>query len=111
MTESPQPADSETDVADASGSRGDVQLETELFRVTRWTIAPGGAIPEHRHDFPYVVVPLVTGTMHVVNADGSEIQADLEFGVSYTRPAGAVHRVENRGSDADIVFVETERLA
>ncbi|WP_336660174.1 cupin domain-containing protein [Leucobacter sp. USHLN153] len=95
----------------STGSQGDVQLETELFRVTKWTIEPGGAIPEHEHEYPYVVVPLVTGTMYVVNADGSEIEANLEFGVSYTRPAGAVHRVENRGSEGDIVFVETERLS
>lgn len=93
-----------------TGSHGEVQLENEFFRVTRWTINPGGAIPMHRHDFEYVVVPLVSATMHVVNVDGSEIVAELVEGVSYTRPAGAEHQVENRGTAADVVFVEVERL-
>ena len=65
----------------------------------------------HRHDHEYVVVPLVSDTMHVTNADGSEIAAELVAGQSYTRPAGSEHRVENRTSPAPIVFVEVERLS
>lgn len=95
----------------STGSHAEVQLENDVFRVTKWTIEPGGAIPMHRHDYEYVVVPLVTDTMHVVNADGSEFDAHLTTGVSYTRPSGAEHRIENRGSAADVVFVEVERLA
>lgn len=95
----------------SDGSHGDVQIENERFRVTEWTIEPGGAIPMHRHDFDYVVVPMVTGSMQVVNADGSEFTADLVTGQSYTRAAGAEHRIENRGSADDVVFVEIERLS
>lgn len=95
----------------STGSHGEVQLENEYFRVTQWTIEPGGVIPMHRHDYEYVVVPLVTDTMHVTNADGSEIVAELVTGQSYTRSAGSEHQVENRTSDRAIVFVETERLA
>ncbi len=94
-----------------TGSRGEIQLESEHLRVTKWTIEPGGAIPMHRHDFEYVVVPLFTGTMHVVNADGTEIVADLVTGRSYTRTAGAEHRVENRDDATIVEFVEVERLA
>ena len=92
------------------GCRSEVQLENDWFRVTRWTIDPGGAIPMHRHEFPYVVVPLVSDTMHVVTADSVEIAAELVAGHSYSRPAGAEHTVENRGREP-IVFVEVERLA
>lgn len=95
----------------SDGSRGDIQIENEHFRVTKWTIEPGGAIPMHRHEYEYVVVPLVTDTMHVTNADGSEIVAELVAGESYTRPAGAEHRVENRTSASPIVFVEAEKLS
>ncbi len=95
----------------STGSHSEVQLENEFFRVTRWTIEPGGVIPMHRHDFEYVVVPQVTDTMHVTTADGSEIVAELVTGVSYTRSAGSEHQVENRTSTAPIVFVEVERLA
>lgn len=92
-------------------AHGEIQLENEHFRVTKWTIEPGGVIPMHVHAHEYVVVPMVTDTMHVVNADGSEIVAELTAGQSYTRPAGAEHQVENRISSAPIVFVEIEKLA
>ncbi|WP_025134646.1 cupin domain-containing protein [Leucobacter sp. PH1c] len=95
----------------STGAHGDIQLENEHFRVTKWTISPGGVIPMHRHDFEYVVIPLVTDTMHVTNADGTEIIAELTAGQSYTRPAGSEHQVENRGDAADVVFVEVEKLA
>lgn len=95
----------------ATGSHGEIQLESDCFRVTRWTIDPGGAIPMHRHDHEYVVVPLVTDTMHVVTADGIEIVSELVAGQSYSRPAGSEHTVENRGDSHPIVFVEVERLA
>ncbi|WP_192892587.1 cupin domain-containing protein [Nesterenkonia natronophila] len=88
----------------------EVQLENEFFRVTRWTIEPGQTIPMHRHDHEYVVVPLVTQTMHVTNSDGSEIVAELVEGQSYTRPAGSEHRVENRNTSQTLVFVEVEHL-
>ncbi|PRI12337.1 cupin domain-containing protein [Leucobacter massiliensis] len=95
----------------STGAHAERQLENEFFRVTRWTIEPGGHIPMHRHDSEYVVVPLVTGTMRVVNADGGEFDAELVTGQSYTRPAGAEHRIENRGSADAVVFVEVERLS
>lgn len=95
----------------STGSNGEVQLENEHFRVTKWTIEPGGVIPMHRHDYEYVVVPLVTNTMHVTNSDGSEIVAALVTGQSYTRSAGSEHQVENRGTSEDVVFVEVERLS
>lgn len=94
-----------------TGSHGEVQLENDWFRVTRWTIDPGGAIPMHRHEHEYVVVPLVTDTMHVVTADDTEIVAELVAGQSYSRPAGSEHTVENRGDVSPIVFVEVERLS
>ncbi|WP_441957581.1 cupin domain-containing protein [Mycolicibacterium houstonense] len=97
-------------MADSTGSRGEIQLENDWFRVTKWTIEPGGAIPMHRHEHEYVVVPLVTDTMHVVTADGDEIVANLVAGQSYSRPAGSEHTVENRGNRDSIVFVEVERL-
>ena len=95
----------------STGSHSEVQLENEHFRVTKWTIEPGGTIPMHRHEHEYVVVPLVTDTMHVTNADGSELVAELVTGRSYTRASGAEHRIKNRGDSADVVFVEVEKLS
>lgn len=95
----------------STGAHSRVQLENLHFRVTEWTIDPGGVIPMHRHEFEYVVVPMVTDTMHVVTAAGEEIVAELVAGESYTRPAGSEHQVENRTSDSPVVFVEVEKLS
>lgn len=94
----------------SSGATGTVQLENEQFRVTRWTIQPGGVIPMHVHELEYVVVPVADCTLHVTNADGSEITAELVVGESYTRPAGSEHQVENRSVDVVVDFVEVERF-
>lgn len=93
-----------------NGSKGVVQLENEYFRVIEWTIEPGGVVPQHRHYYEFVVVPMVTDSMHIVQADGSEFVTELVAGKSYTRPAGSEHRIENRTSKSPIVFVEIERL-
>ncbi|MDA3147271.1 cupin [Leucobacter sp. UCMA 4100] len=90
-------------------AHGETQLDNEHFRVIKWTIEPGGVIDMHTHEYEYVVVPLVTASMHVVQADGQELVAQLVPGVSYTRPAGSRHRVENRGATDTIVFVEVEK--
>lgn len=94
-----------------TGSHGVVQLENDHFRVTQWTIEPGGRIPMHTHEYEYVVIPLVTDTMHVTPADGPEFAATLVTGQSYTRPAGSEHQVANRTSSHPIVFVEVEKLS
>lgn len=95
----------------STGAHGVVQLENEHFRVTEWTIEPGGVIPMHRHEHEYVVVPMVTDRMYVVQPDGGEIVSELVKGQSYTRPAGSEHQVENRVSGSPIVFVEIEKLS
>lgn len=94
----------------STGSHSTVQLENEHFRVTQWTIEPGGAIPIHRHEYEYVVIPLVTASMRVDNADGSSFDAELVTGVSYSRPAGSEHAISNLSSPDAIVFVEVEKL-
>ncbi|MFM9921185.1 cupin domain-containing protein [Lacisediminihabitans sp. H27-G8] len=87
----------------------ETQIDNGVFRVTKWTIPPGDEIPMHVHDYDYVVVPLVSDTMHATNADGSELDVDLRIGQSYARPAGVEHSIANRGT-ATIIFVETEKL-
>lgn len=93
-----------------SAAISEVQLDNEVFRVTKWTLPPGAVIPLHTHEYEYVVVPLTTGPMTVTGADGSVIHADLVAGLSYTRPAGAEHTVANEQADEDVVFIEVERL-
>lgn len=94
-----------------TGAHADIQLDSEAVRVTRWTIEPGGVIPMHVHEHPYVVVPVTTGTMHIVGANGAEVDASIVAGESYARDAGVQHEVSNPSPDEPVVFVEVERLA
>jgi quercetin dioxygenase-like cupin family protein len=86
---------------------GTVQIDDERFRVTEWRFAPGAATGWHRHELDYVVVPMTTGQLRIVGADG-EFTADLVAGVSYTRHAGVEHDVHNANAH-EFVFIEVER--
>lgn len=92
---------------DAAGrARGTLQVDDAAVRVTRWDFAPGAATGWHRHEFPYVVVPVVDGTLRIVDAAGERL-VPLQAGVSYARPAGVEHDVFNAGAGA-MAFVEIE---
>ena len=86
-----------------------VQIDNGQVLAKRWTLAPGEEIGEHRHEHPYVVVPLAAGVVHLITPDGVQSTAEMELGVSYHRPAGAQHTLCNAGSGT-IDFVEIEIL-
>ena len=88
---------------------GTVQIDDERFRVTEWRFAPGASTGWHRHELDYVVVPMTTGVLRIVGADG-ELTADLIAGRSYTRQAGVEHDVHN-ANDFEFVFIEVEARA
>lgn len=90
-------------------AHSEIQVDENNVRATKWTIEPGGVIPMHVHDYEYVVVPLVNDSMHIRNADGTSLIAELTIGNSYRRAAGAEHEVSNPGSTT-IEFVEVELL-
>jgi quercetin dioxygenase-like cupin family protein len=84
-----------------------VQVDNEGVRVTEWRFAPGAATGWHRHEYNYVVVPLTTGKLRLVNPGGSEMIAELVTGKSYTRPALTEHDVINPNAH-EFVFIEIE---
>jgi len=89
-----------------SAAEATVQVENERVRVTEWRFAPGAATGWHRHNYDYVVVPMVTGKLRL--EDGKETHfADLTAGRSYYRPLGVEHDVIN-ANDYEFVFVEVE---
>ncbi|MEX2409688.1 MAG: cupin domain-containing protein, partial [Rhodovibrionaceae bacterium] len=79
----------------AAEAQPDVQVDNERCRVTRWRFAPGAATGWHRHEYDYVIVPVVTGRLKLIGPDGAESFAELEAGVSYFREAGIEHDVIN----------------
>src|SRR5262245_21429146 len=84
-----------------------VQIDDALVRVTEWRFAPDAATGWHRHEYPYVVVPLSTGRLAISGADGTATTADLVAGRSYARPAGVEHDVRNANA-FEFVFIEIE---
>lgn len=85
-----------------------VQIDDGRVRVTKWSFAPGAETGWHRHEFDYVVVPVTTGVLTIVDADGKH-QSSLTVGESYSRDNGIEHNVIN-SNDHPFAFVEIEFL-
>jgi len=93
---------------DVLGAVPTVQLDNGTVRVTEWRFAPGAATGHHRHEYPYVVVPMTSGTLAITTSDGTTT-AELRTGEAYARPAGAEHDVRNVNA-FEFVFIEIEIL-
>jgi quercetin dioxygenase-like cupin family protein len=85
-----------------------VQLDNGTVRVTEWRFAPGAATGHHRHEHPYVVVPMTSGMLAITGPDGAST-SELHAGQAYARPAGVEHDVRN-ANPFEFVFVEIEIL-
>ena len=83
-----------------------VQIENERAVVTEWRFAPGAETGHHVHAHDYVVVPMTTGKLRLVEANGTR-DVELRAGVSYARPAGVAHNVVNI-NPYEFSFVEIE---
>ena len=84
-----------------------VFTDNERVRVAEWRFAPGAATGWHRHEFDYVVVPMLDGKLRIVTEGGAETIAELEKGVPYFRNAGVEHDVIN-ANNYEFSFVEVE---
>jgi quercetin dioxygenase-like cupin family protein len=83
-----------------------VKIDNDKVRVTEWRFAPRAHTGHHRHEYPYVVVPLTTGSLTITSAAG-EATSPLTAGDPYYRPAGAEHDVINT-NPTDFAFIEIE---
>ena|SRR5262245_54108982 len=83
-----------------------VQIDDDIVRVTEWRFAPGAATGWHRHEYPYVVVPMTTGRLAITGREGATT-AELVTGRPYARPAGVEHDVTNANA-FEFVFIEIE---
>ncbi len=84
-----------------------VHVDNDHVRVTEWRFAPGAATGWHRHDYDYVITPVVGGQIEIVGADGERTPFTMEPGMSYFREAGVEHDVIN-GVGGELCFVEVE---
>lgn len=83
-----------------------VKIDNADVRVTEWRFAPGTATGHHRHEWPYVVVPLTTGVLAVDGPQGTTTTT-LTAGDPYFRPAGVEHDVRNVNA-FEFAFIEIE---
>jgi quercetin dioxygenase-like cupin family protein len=86
---------------------GEIQEDNARTRVTLWRFPPHGETGFHRHELDYVIVPLTSGPLTIVDTHGKETAAALTAGVSYFREAGVEHNVINAGA-GEFAFVEVE---
>jgi beta-alanine degradation protein BauB len=101
-----------TDLIAASGksameASSNRRIETDRVVVTEWHFTPGAETGYHVHDHDYVVIPLVTGVVRVVEPSGDEREFEMLAGASYARPAGVAHNLINT-NEYDFRFVEVE---
>lgn len=82
------------------------QVENERVIATEWRFAPGAETGHHVHAHDYVVVPLTTGKLRLVEPEGVR-EVELRAGVSYARTKGVAHNVINANA-YEFRFVEIE---
>lgn len=80
--------------------------ENERVIVTEWRLASGAETGWHRHAHDYVVVCLTAGRLLAETADGNS-ETELQFGQTYTRPAGVEHNIVNLAGQ-EFAFIEVE---
>jgi GNAT superfamily N-acetyltransferase/quercetin dioxygenase-like cupin family protein len=83
-----------------------VQVDNDRVIVTEWCFAPGAETGDHVHGHDYVVVPMTTGILRLVEPGGTR-DVPLTAGVSYARSAGVAHNVIN-ANDYEFRFIEIE---
>ena len=83
-----------------------VQIENERVVVTLWSFAPGAETGHHVHSHDYVVVPMTSGTLRLIEPGGTR-DVQLTAGVSYARLAGVAHNVVNANAH-EFSFIEIE---
>jgi len=81
-------------------------VDNERVRVQEWRFARGAQVGHHRHQYDYVVVPIMSGKLRAVDSTGEHIN-DLKLGVPYFRKAGVEHNVFN-ATDGEFAFIEVE---
>jgi beta-alanine degradation protein BauB len=82
-------------------------IDNERVRVTEWRFAPGAATGWHRHEFDYVVLPMLDGVLELVGPDDVRTRAELKQGAPYFRQAGVEHDVINANAHP-FAFIEVE---
>ena len=92
------------------GSR--IIFENDLVRIWELRVEPGESAGMHRHDLPYVIVPLTGGSIDIESVDGRTYRPVETIGEAIWRDPGEIHDLHNRGAAPyRNVLVEIKRSA
>ena len=86
-----------------------IKIDEPHVRVTEFRFAPGAETGWHRHEYDYVVVPLLDGRLQLEEPGGTSRVAELHEHQPYARLAGVEHNVINANS-FEFAFLEVEHL-
>jgi len=90
------------------------QFDNEDVKVWKTTVMPNAPLQMHRHEHPRVIIPLVGGTMKIVEQDGKSETHAWEQGHAYwlpTNPPNTMHADVNAGDKPIVVMVvELEKV-
>ena len=80
------------------GPIGDkIIFENEMIRVWSFSVAPGGIKRMHRHDLPYLIVPMTGGRVELTTIEGNVRYGDDVKGAAFFLDAGETHQLRNLG--------------
>ena len=84
-----------------------VHIDNDQVRVTEWVFEPGASTGWHRHNFDYIVTPIVGQTVKIATADGIQTTFKMKTASPYYRQAGVEHDVIN-SEKGELRFIEVE---
>lgn len=94
-------------------SRRVPQFENEEVKVWKTIVMPNGPLSMHRHEHARVIIPIVGGSMKIVQQSGASQTHVWETGKAYyltSDPANALHADVNAGDKPiEVMVVELKR--
>ena len=92
---------SEQDTPVRLGPIGDkVIFENESVRVWSFSVGAGGLKPMHKHELPYIIIPLSGGRVELTTIEGAVRVGEDKPGAAFWQDHGETHQLRNLGSEA-----------
>ncbi|MBF95667.1 MAG: Beta-alanine degradation protein BauB [Alphaproteobacteria bacterium MarineAlpha9_Bin4] len=88
-------------------AKSEVQVDNQQVRITKYIFQPDDETGMHKHEYDYVITPIIGGNILLIDAKENKNDAILIASESYFRRAGVEHNVINKSSKV-LIFVEIE---